>query len=880
MSGLVDRICLMWRPDTSAYIAGFAPIIMFATAIWLVSGDSVLGQSPGLEAGQVAASPGSGGAPSSEQSGRSASPAPSPEDEEPTAVPEVQADASDETPVTEGGLWAKALQDLIAGIEAGERTPEDADALYETLSNVLQVRRLRLRAALETARSPDASIAGIPEPALVAPTPGAAVGEEIAKVGAPELATEDQTVEELHGTMVELYRTRIALLDHVTSKRRGRVIGPGVTGFRELRGEIQSVLLGFRFSAISMRQDIDKWPERLQKNPLSVLMRFVQLIVALMAFRWWRRWAPIGIMRAREKLLEARPRRRGNLRLARFLWYVDRVRHPLEWLAFLAALLFVVLDDSPFFEYLAKAPWSVVLWVLLSWFVVAFLNTVAARGAAGLTGETARLRLGSFTLVATWIVLLGLGLDLAAEHAGRGTIYNWVWFLFEALALPLLVLLTVLWRPHVFQSLDAEPRLPPSIERRLEHRRGLKSWITTSIAGLYLIGLRLQEGFLEIVSQTDWGGRILANLYSRQLESESGQRTDDAQPISRELHDQLIVGEGKIVEKFARQTLLRLVEWVESGHGGEAVIIAERGGGKTTLLQRLASRIDDRALIIDCPYGGYESFREAFAKALGLPGQEASPETFGRRLIDSDIRVVALDNCHRLTRPIKDGLKDFDRVADLVRAIWGDILWLTTFDLSAFSYVYHLRGDLMVLGEVIRLPPWTAEELDDLIDLRCARAGIIPDFTKLVLTRQDDDTGQATAAERNRSDFIRFLWNASAGNPSVTLRLWAGSLVAPEDGRCRVRLPAQAATAKLDSLNTMELFVLRVIAQCELASLQDIAQGLRIPETQARAAVNAMSQHGLIEELDGLYRISWPWWRMVTHELERKNLLPRRLRGD
>ncbi len=887
------------RRGLPARNAGLVPMVMFAAALCFGSVESARGQSPASEGGQADAQPVAEAAASSAR-----------EENESALAPE--AAPPPEPPLSESELWAQRLKELIAGLEAFERRPEEADALYAELTPALQARRQELRKALGWARSPEALIEVTPDQKAPEATQGkpvtgpaesavttrtdaeasagisaeeavsgvsaedqdtaTPVDESAVDVAETKIADEVQTLAELHDTVVALYRTRIVVLQYVTPELRARVTGVGLTGVRELLGEITQLILDTRYKAVLIPAQVAAWPEMVRKAPLPLVFGVVKLVIALIIFRWWGRWAPGALMRLRDMLLAARPRRRRNLRLARFLWYLDRVRRPLEWLALLAVL--VALVDMPDLE---KAPWTVAQWFLLTWFAVALIDSAVARGATRLSVKTARLRLGSLRLVAAWLVLLGLGLELATVYVGRGTIHAWVWLLFEVLTLPLLFLLIILWRSHVFRELDAAARLPAWVERMLEHRRGLNNFASAAVGGLYLIGVSLWRSLLDAISEMDWGRRVQAHLNTREMARARKRQQDVGEPISAELRDRLIAGPGRLVEKIARSELMQLVKLVDSGHGRQAIIIAERGGGKTTLLQRLASRFNGQALVIDCPVEGYQAFLEVFAKALELNAAEASPEAFGRRLTQSKIRVVAFDNVHHLIRPMKGGQKDWDQVAKFIRAIWGNIVWVFAVDRAAWQYTSLMRGERLFLGVVLELPHLTEEQLGDLIDLRCTEVGIRPDFTKLLLPRQSDGTDQETAAQRYRLGFIRFLWRASDGNPEVALRLWAESLVTQEDGGHEVRLPEQPALAELERLGITGLLVLRVVAQCELASPEDITQSLKLPEAVVQGAITALLQHGWIEELDGRYRISWPWWRTITRVLARKNLLPRSL---
>jgi hypothetical protein len=656
------------------------------------------------------------------------------------------------------------------------------------------------------------------------------------------------------------------------------VTGAGLAGVWELKEEIKQLILYFRFQSLLVPAQVASWPEILNRAPLPVIGRILEITLALVIFRLWRGWVPGWLERAQVRLIEARPRRRRNLRFARMIWYVERVRSPLEWLALLAVLFSAV--DAPGLQELEKATWSITRWILLAWFAVDVIDALAARGRAGLSGATAGLRLRSLRLVAAWIVVPGLGLDLAQAYAGRGTIYAWVWLLFEVLTIPVLLLLLAWWRSEIFRELEGEPQLPAWVQGALQHQSGLKSFLSAATSGCYLIALRLQQQLLHAVSELEWGRRFQARLYQHELVREMARlQAVGGEPISEDLRSRLLKDDGMIVDRVGRSAVVRLSELVERGEGGVAAVVAERGGGKSLLLQRLASRFAGEAVVFDCPPGGFEAFQGAFAQSLDMDGHEPSCQAFADRLVGTNVRVVAIDNLHRIIRPVKDGQQDMDRVSKFVRHIQANVFWVVALDRAAWQYISRARVGRRIVREELHVPPWNEEQIGELIELRCRSAGIHPDFGQLMLPHQHDETGQETLAERNRLGFYRLLWHAADGNPAVALRLWADSLLVTADGDFIVRHPPHAETEELDKLSMPNLLVLRVIAQSELAAPDDIVESLRFSEAEVEIAVGRSLQNGWIEEVDGRYRLAWNWYRPITTVLARKNLLVRRPRG-
>ena len=177
---------------------------------------------------------------------------------------------------------------------------------------------------------------------------------------------------------------------------------------------------------------------------------------------------------------------------------------------------------------------------------------------------------------------------------------------------------------------------------------------------------------------------------------------------------------------------------------------------------------------------------------------------------------------------------------------------------------------------MLRIPLWTEEQIRKLIELRSAHADIEPDFGELILPRQFESIDYDTVEDRNRFGFYRILWNASDGNPMVSLQLWADSLRIAPDGRILVSLPQLPATSELEKVNMSLLLVLRVIAQSEMANQEEIADSLRFSATEVAGALNLAITHEWVEQVNGRYHLTGKWFRSITRVLARKNLLVRK----
>ena len=738
--------------------------------------------------------------------------------------------------------WESRIEALLDDISTGKKEREQADKLYVELFSVLLAKYHSLKDAVSQ-------------------------------------KTLSKAVENLHTEVNGLYDLRVRLLQEVTPEFRGRITGFDIDGVQELIREIRHVGFQFRYMFWATPQAAQQFGNELMLAPLPALGNILKFALALFLFRWWRRWARDGLSRVRKRRLEMQPRKPLDLHFARFLWYLECVRNPLEWLV-LFAVFFNVLN-IPEIQSFLELLWTSIWWILLARFMVVLINAMAARGTAGLKSDSSGLRLRSLRLLAAWLLILGLGLAIAEDLAGQGTLYAWVWNFFKFLTLPVLILLVIWWRSEIFKRIEIKPRQSAWVQGMLKYRKGLRSYPRAALGGIYLVLHQFRQWILRRITTFEGGRHLLAQLTRREAirEGDRQKQMDRDKMIPMELRNRLLTKNGMIIDSVARKELARLVELADQNQGGVATIVAERGGGITSLLQRLALDVGGKAVIFDCPPGGFDAFYKALSSALGVTGTEISSYVIEKHLKESDIRVVGIDNLHHLARPVMGGQKDINRLTELVQGIQVDVLWVVGMDRAAWQYISRIHSEQLVLLEVLELPLWNEEQIGNLIDLRCTEADISPDFGNIVLPRQLDEFDYETHEERNRLGFNRILWNAADGNPTVALNIWVDSLSVSTDGKIMVNIPRLPETVELEGVNINVLLVLRVITQSGLATRDNIIESLRLPMGDVVDAVRFSMQRGWIEEINGRYRLTWKWFRSITLVLSRQNLLPRKSIG-
>jgi len=737
-------------------------------------------------------------------------------------------------PLPVAKAWPQRVDEIANRIRIGVSEPSAADTLYRELTTELWAYQDEVYEALRR-RSPDA------------------------------LNQRD--------ILDEMYGARMRLLEWVTPELRATMIGGGSRGMRELGQEIRNAKLDFSFQTLAIPRGLRRIADKVRDSPLDDLWRFIELVFGVIVFRVWRRWAKQGIPNARMQILAIQPRTDAHLHAARLLWYLQRFRSPLEWLAL---LLFVSAIYEPGdLEEVTTLLSVVILWFLLTRFGLLLVDALASRSVDGPASENAALRLRSLRIITAWILFTGLSLDLSSRYVGEGAIYAWVSRAFMLLLVPIMLLLLHAWRAEIIRRLREEARHSDLAGRLGKREKGFGSYLNAAAGGLYLTAAKLLQQTIRVLSGFEGGRKVVAMLLRREVERDGQRERVSEQRISEELKLRLLTPDDTVIDGPFRDGLERIEALAKSGCGATVAVLAERGGGMSDFLRLMKDDLGDCMRIIDCPPGGFESFRDALAEEFGLNRTADLTVELRPRLDELGIRVIAIDNFQRVARPMMGGLTSLDETSKISEAAGDDITWVVAVTLAAWPYITRARGDGAILQDIVELPAWSASQLEQLFEVRCKAAEIEPDYRRLVFPRQFDDGERTTLEERNRFGFRRVLWELSDGNPEVAIRLFCDSLRELPGGKLIVRLPQTASASKVANANLTTLLALRGLVECELATVDDLTASIRVPRLTVANSIAYCLQQGWVEEVYDHYQITWDWYRTIKRVLVRRNLLAR-----
>jgi hypothetical protein len=617
-----------------------------------------------------------------------------PEDEAPPATEQEDA-AADEPgeasaaplPTTAEG-WSQAVADLAQRIEERAADSEEADVLWPHLREALDHEVHRQRGLFRAVSRPDD------------PVPGAE-GESL-------------TAAELYESIDALYDARIQLLALLSPDLRESVKGLGVEGSADLRLEADFLVRLARYQRLALPAGYREAQEELHVAPVAAAWKVALLVLALVAFRAWRKHGGHAIGRLRELLSAAPPRRRNAHRLAELLRYVDAVRAPLEWLVLWTVVLSLV--DRPDFATVVGVLRVVVSWVLLGWFAVRLIDAFATRpGRRGEGAKPSKERQRSLSIVAAWLVFLGLGLELATTLVGEGTLHAYVGRAFRLLALPVALLLLAVWRPTVRKRLEVEARFSPRVARRLESR-GKRFGLLDTLVGMVILGsVSFRRGSLNLLRRTALGRGIVAEALRQRMTQQGRQTAAADEPrIDRALRRKIIDGHS-LVESALHPEIDRIKEMVADGWP-LVVVVSERGGGRTTLARCLAAEHEGGSLFVQCPYGTAETAWNALVRELGFPeGEEVSRKAVADQIEARGVTLVVWDDVHRICRPILGGQREFDKLTER-QAAWPEgVTSVVTVNGTAWTYMAPLWEGRVSRAATVRLPGWTEEQIGELL---------------------------------------------------------------------------------------------------------------------------------------------------------------------
>jgi hypothetical protein len=346
----------------------------------------------------------------------------------------------------------------------------------------------------------------------------------------------------------------------------------------------------------------------------------------------------------------------------------------------------------------------------------------------------------------------------------------------------------------------------------------------------------------------------------------------EGQGLPADMRATLIKGHDAF-SKYASLERRALIKRIEAGLGAVVGVIGERGIGKNGFLRQVASAHERESLLLDCRTGDVADVVADFGKQLGIDMANTDDKALDAALAARNIRFIGLLDFHLLVRPVMGGIGGVADMSELQERITVPLVWAVSIDRYAYELIARLRSEYMLADGLIHLRAWSEDQIGEFIQNRCESSGLRPDFSNVRVPRQYMDVAQDSIEDRNRVGIDTMLTALSRGNPSIAIRMFADCIRMTDDGVAEVTCPVSHDDQRFKDQPINMLLVLRVIAQVELITFDDIVANLRLEPRIVTSALQVAMTSGWVESRHGRYRISWPWFRVIIQVLARQNLL-------
>ncbi|MDD9968749.1 MAG: hypothetical protein OXR73_21085 [Myxococcales bacterium] len=678
----------------------------------------------------------------------------------------------------------------------------------------------------------------------------------------------------LYDDMLVLNSARLQLMAWLSPGVRGRYTGAGTEAVRQAYAEVQQIALTLRMKALTLPRTARQLRSDLATAPLQVIFGLLQFVVIVAVFRRWRKSANELLGGLRRRVLGITPPTHYAERTATALWYLMRIRKPVEILLVVALIvgLFGQTGEAMGLDY----AWVVVAWWMTGSTAIRALDAIAARQhlRAG-SSESAGLRIRSLRLVGMVIVGTGMVLSLFELGVGRGTVYQWVIRGCWLLSIPTLILLTRWWRSTVFERMKRRRDKKPIFDWICAEARGPRSYVRGAIGGAYLLGEGVWAWLVAQASEWEVSRRLLAYLFRTEAARQAEARGEASEGVpldrsrSRSLHPESQA--PHVLDEIAGNSVAELIEEIGSHACTLAVISGDRGAGKSVTLGRIAKHFGDDALALACPTTGLGGLLASMRKELKLDGR-ATDEQIVKAINQRGPTVVTIDDLQRVIRPAIGGLSDLDRLVYMARDTHEKISWVIAISTPAWSYVERARSERIAFDRVLNLRGWSEDQIGSLLRRFNEHAHVRPNFDGLVVARQLEDANEETTGRAERG-YYRILWDYSGGNPGVALYWWQQSLYENELGDVSVRLFRPPDPWDLETVPLNVRFALRTILQLDWAHPRQLAESLEMAPAVVDEALRYAQGRGYLERKGERVRIAWHWLRAITVALKRQHLI-------
>ncbi|OLQ95365.1 AAA family ATPase [Vibrio ponticus] len=682
-------------------------------------------------------------------------------------------------------------------------------------------------------------------------------------------------VQSAYFTLTSLNQSKQVLLDLTNPANRDRLTGFGPYGVTQFKQEWQLTKLNVEYLVYFQIRSFKSLVAEIFISPIPVIWAATKVLFIYFGLVWWLANSKRLIDLFRVSQLESK----SNPPLwVRLIWYISRAHRAIAWLIAITLSL-RVLSQIPSLQHLILLE-IFTWWVLGGSIAISFILEFAYRNSRSSSRAVIALRLSTIRRYVWSIIIAGVILQISIRTLGKGTIYSWIysalffWF----------VLVTVsvlrLWREKVFESLASHTERPVWVNWAVNRQNTLLLNIPATALGIVWLSLdSAKHQLMGLLSRSTLFSQALAYLFRIEVAKQSD--IDKCQHNlvrikGEQVFDYVLPGNiDSTLIGYASDELKQLSRYLMSDSPAICVVSGERGIGATTLLNTMLNKVSNaEPIYLNCPYAGYGELLSQLALSIGLDEEASEIQILAHLRKSETAYLIAIDNAHRLVKPMVGGLSDLMRITNLLRRSKKNHRIVFSIVKSSWRFVDRARGERLLFDLVCFLPRWNEKQIAELLNSRINKELEKPlSFEGLVVPKQWDQD-DLSEEERAKLGFYRILWHYSDGNPTVALRFFRLSINRnKETDQAVVRLFHVPESQELENMPKPMLAVLRSIIQLEIASPEILSDCTQLSLAEITGILRYFQSRGYIEWTEDQARVSDHWFRHITNVLDRQHLL-------
>ncbi|MBA5763506.1 ATP-binding protein [Vibrio sp. 404] len=683
------------------------------------------------------------------------------------------------------------------------------------------------------------------------------------------------SVQSSYFSLTSLNQSKQILLGLTNPANRDRLTGFGPYGVTQFKQEWQLTKHNAEYLVYFQIRSFQSLIKDIFISPIPVIWAALKVLFIYFGLVWWLANSKRLIDLFRVSQLESK----SNPPLwVRLIWYTSRAHRAIAWLIAITLSL-RVLSQIPSLQHLILLE-IFTWWVLGGSIAISFILEFAYRNSSSSSREVIALRLSTIRRYVWSIIIAGVILQISIRTLGKGTIYSWIysalffWFVLVTISI------LKLWRNKVFEALSHHTERPVWVNWAVNRQNTfLLNIAATAVGIVWLIIDGIKHRLMGLLSRSTLFSQALAYLFrievAKQSDIDKGQQ-NLVRIKGEQVFDYVLPGsiDSELIH-YANDEIKQLSRYLMSDSPAICVVSGERGIGATTLLNSMLNKVSNaEPLYLSCPYSGYVELLSLLALSLGLD-EDASEIQILAYLRKSDTAyLIAIDNAHRLVKPMVGGLSDLMRLTNLLRRSKKNHRIVFSIVKSSWRFVDRARGERLLFDLVCFLPRWNEKQIGQLLDSRINKQLEKPlSFEGLIVPKQWDQD-EMSEEDRAKQGFYRILWHYSDGNPTVALRFFRLSINRnKETEQAVVRLFHVPESQELENMPKPMLAVMRSIIQLEIASPEILSDCTQLSIAEITGILRYFQSRGYIEWSEDQARISDHWFRHITNVLDRQHLL-------